>query len=190
MKYITLRPCSMANGTSKWPNIITDVQLSIKNYAFCTIWYSKNIIWMCLNGGGCFLWKLCCHWLKGLQQRQIAIVTQGSGCRVLSPRFTLQCHVMSRPVLPGSGSGDSQGSQWPPGRPQVGPGRWLPERCLPDRIASPQSIPFIQYVHIRCCMTSPAKLADDLSSEARGPKARPSSCSISQGLHLAHNKPE
>ena len=28
-----------------------------------------------------------------------------------------------------------EGSQRPPGRPQVGPGRWLPEGCLPDRIA-------------------------------------------------------
>ena len=28
-----------------------------------------------------------------------------------------------------------EGSQRPQGRPQVGPGRWLPEGCLPDRIA-------------------------------------------------------
>ena len=28
-----------------------------------------------------------------------------------------------------------EGSQRPPGRPQVGPGRWLPEGCLPDRMA-------------------------------------------------------
>ena len=27
-----------------------------------------------------------------------------------------------------------EGSQRPPGRPQVGPGRWLPSGCLPDRI--------------------------------------------------------
>ena len=26
-----------------------------------------------------FLWKLCCHWLKRLRQRQIAVVKQGSG---------------------------------------------------------------------------------------------------------------
>ena len=26
-----------------------------------------------------FLWKLCCHWLKGWRQRQIAVVRQGPG---------------------------------------------------------------------------------------------------------------
>ena len=41
-----------------------------------------------------------------------------------------------------------EGSQWPPGGPQVCPGRWLPEGRLPDRITSPQSIPFIQYKYI------------------------------------------
>ena len=40
---------------------------------------------------------------------------------------------------------------------------------------------------IHTCMTSPAKLA--VTCQVK-PEARPSSCSISQGLHLAHKKPE
>ena len=77
-------------------------------------------------------------------------------------------------------------------------GRWLASGCLPDRIASPQSIPFIQYAQLRCwinsncancalkwemqwfddelfihtCMTSPAKRADvtcQMKPEGRRP---------------------
>ena len=31
------------------------------------------------NGSAAFIWKLHCHWLRGLRQRQIAIVIQGPG---------------------------------------------------------------------------------------------------------------
>ena len=33
------------------------------------------------NGCTAFIWKLCSHWLKGLRQRQIAVVTQDPGSR-------------------------------------------------------------------------------------------------------------
>ena len=37
------------------------------------------VTWILANGsmGVQFLWKLCCHWLKGWRQRQIAVVRQG-----------------------------------------------------------------------------------------------------------------
>ena len=40
-----------------------------------------TVTWCCrknfANGSAAFFWKLCCHWLKGLQQCQITVVRQG-----------------------------------------------------------------------------------------------------------------
>ena len=41
---------------------------------------------------GSFLWKLCCHWLKGLRQRQIAVLRQTQGFSKVSPS------VLVRPI--------------------------------------------------------------------------------------------
>ena len=43
-----------------------------------------NVTSLLANGSAAFIWKLHCHWLKGLWQRHVAVVIQG-------PQYTLLC---------------------------------------------------------------------------------------------------
>ena len=94
------------------------------------------------NGSAAFIWKPCCHWLKGLQKHHIIFVRQGS------EHYLLHCHphqtsISRRDTIPWTRHSQQYRSihRSSPGSKQ----RWSDVRPKPDKLfpwgSQPHSIP-------------------------------------------------